>query len=454
MRAPTLVRQLTQVHVLVVAFACALLVAGTMTASAWILRRDQDDDLRAMAQALCHTIAMERQASRADEVEIAGRVFREGAISGYRMELLQAGTVRAAEGDLPQWTGNEGEPAPSRACRSTRLRSGEEVNYRSCAETCNGHAVVRVVTADVLLQPQVRRVALGILSALPLAVFAGALVGAVWFRRQLRPLEDLRRAASELEARPGVALGVGARPMELQGLERAFDNLLERLGDAIGREKRFTQEASHELRTPLTILRGRIEHLVRQLEGRPELRQEAEGALADLLSLDRLVDALLILARSESVQLPTTPVNLCDLAREVASKEARANGHTENPAQVLAPDEILVRGSEELLERALGNLIENSRKFAGEKARIRVRVFQDNGHGVIAVEDDGPGILPELRPLVFERFVRGPAHRNRVPGVGLGLAVVRAIAERHEGEVSTGPGALGGEEVRLSLPLL
>jgi signal transduction histidine kinase len=247
---------------------------------------------------------------------------------------------------------------------------------------------------------------------------------------------------------------VGARPAELASLERAIDGLLARVGDALAREKRFTQEASHELRTPLTLLRVRIEHLTQHLADRPALGGEAQEALRDVESLDRLVEALLLLARSESAGLPSTPVNLCDIAREAAARQIRALGKDGWTLEVTAPDEILVRGSEELLARAVSNLIENARKFGGDRPRVRVRVLEESGRGVIAVDDDGPGILPELRPLVFERFVRGPAERNRVPGVGLGLAVVRAVAERHGGDVSAGAGPLGGEEIRISIPLL
>jgi signal transduction histidine kinase len=251
-----------------------------------------------------------------------------------------------------------------------------------------------------------------------------------------------------------VTLGVEARPAELAGLEQAFDNLLGRLGEALVREKRFTQEASHELRTPLTILRGRLEYLQQRLAERPELREETSAALDDLASLDRLVGALLVLARSESAGLPETPVNICDLAREAAARQARADGPASRAPEVDAPDEILVRGSEELLERALGNLVENSRKFAGRDARILIRVWRENDRGVICVEDDGPGIPEALRPFVFERFVRGATDRHRVPGAGLGLAVARAVVLRHGGDIGAGPGSLGGEQVRLSLPLL
>ena len=177
----------------------------------------------------------------------------------------------------------------------------------------------------------------------------------------------------------------------------------------MAREKRFSQEASHELRTPLTVLRGRLEQLAQELAARPDLAREARAAVEDVESLDRLVGALLLLARSESAPLPMTPVNLCDLAREAARQHPSAGGLRPASIEVEAPDEILVRGSEELLGRALGNLLENARKFGGAGARIRIRVHRQRGDAVLCVEDDGPGIPPEQRPFVFERFFRSPS---------------------------------------------
>ena len=106
------------------------------------------------------------------------------------------------------------------------------------------------------------------------------------------------------------------------------------------------------------------------------------------------------------------------------------------------------------LIQAVANVMENARKYAGPSAEIHVGAFESEGYGVITVQDDGPGIPIELRDIVFERFYRDPVHRNRVPGTGLGLAVVDAIVRRHGGHVSTGPSDLGGEQLRISIPLL
>ncbi|HEY3177230.1 MAG TPA: HAMP domain-containing sensor histidine kinase [Candidatus Polarisedimenticolia bacterium] len=459
MKRPTLVGQLTRVQILAVALTCSLMAAGVITAGGLLLRLDQDRTLGAVAASLCHVVALERLETL-DGVSAAQEGLGEHSLKGYWLEYLKAdGTVLVAQGSLPGWApAGEGRPGPD-GCRSPILSSdgqGAESGavYRACDHACAPDEVVRVVTLDVLVRPEVRLAAVGLLAALPLALLGGAAAGVLLFRRRLHPLRDLRRAARRLRTRPGRRLGVGTRPAELAGLEEAFDGLLERLGDALDREKRFTQEASHELRTPLAILRGRLEHLRSQLESQPALWEEADTAVADLDALDRLVEALLLLALSESTELPAAAVNLCDLAREAAHLEILTADPGTRPLEVDAPDEILVRGSEELLQRALGNLIENSRKFAGKSARIRVRALEQDGSGVLSVQDSGPGIPVELRPVVFERFVRGAADRHHVPGMGLGLAVVRAIMVRHGGDVSTGPGALGGEEVRLRLPLL
>jgi signal transduction histidine kinase len=449
MRRPTLLAQLLGVQVLVVALSCTLLVAGTMVGGAVLLRRDQDEGLRTLGATLCGSV------HGGAALDAGDSEFGDASRAGYRFELLdRAGAVAASVGELEGWEPARALSADGCFTTGQLLGRGDPSAYRACETDCGGGDRVRIVAIDVLSRPAVERVAAVVLAALPVAILAGAWAGRLLFRRRLRPLQQLEEAASSLEARPGVALGVRARATELRGLESAFDNLLGRLGEAWAREKRFSQEASHELRTPLTALRARLELLQGERGSDAERRLEVRAALDDVGALDRLVEGLLLLARSESASLSTAPVNLCDLARDAAHRQSLADGPSVRAPEVEAPDEILVRGSEDLLARAIGNLIENSRKFGGEGARIRIRVTQEDGHGVVTVEDDGPGIAPEHRPLVFDRFFRSPSDRNRVPGSGLGLAVVQAIVRRHGGDVRTRAGALGGEEVRISLPVL
>jgi len=449
------VGRLTIAHALVVALACSLLVAATMASGGLVLRLEQDRSLAEMATTLCGMVSHEEAENALDDVTAAGEAFSEGYRDGYRFEYLGASDrLLLGHGDLAGWDSGwpSGGGSGCRSHRAAGARAGGSA-YRACAQPCRPGRMMRVASQDALSQPAVRRAVLLIVGSLPLAVALLAGVGAVLFRRQLRPLASLQRAADTLEARSGIALGVGAAPTELARLEQAFDRLLARLGEALVREQRFTQEASHELRTPLTVMRSRVELLRDALQFDPPLRTEAEAVLRDITSLDDLVEDLLILARSESARLPSMPVNLCDLAREAAARARRAGGEPCRPVEIEAPDEILVTGSEELLKRAIENVVENSRKYAGPQARVRIRVFVEDHSGVVSIGDDGPGIPRELRSRVFDRFVRGPATRGEIPGTGLGLAVVRAIAVRHGGGVTTGPADLGGEEVRIVLPL-
>ena len=185
-----------------------------------------------------------------------------------------------------------------------------------------------------------------------------------------------------------------------------------------------------------------------------DIARQTRAVLGNLDSLDQLIDSLMILARSEGGDLPVAPVNICDLIREVVAGSATQLPSPSASVEAKAPDEVLVLGNEELLFQAVTNVLENARKYAGPGARIRIGAFEEDGYGVIAVEDDGPGIPTELREIVFERFYRGPVHRTEVPGTGLGLAVVDAIVRRHGGRVATGPSPLGGEQLRIAIPLL
>lgn len=419
----------------VVAAACVSLVAFAVVGSAVLLRREQDRTLLAEAQEQCDGVTSEAREKGVELPSGASDYFEEAQLAGLRLELTdRRGTVLAFAGDLPGWGTHEGR-------------------FRVRTVACGAAFVMRAIARDVLFEPSVLRAGIILVAALPIALAIGMALGGVAIARALRPLDDLEQAAASLTATSTLALGVGARPLELSRLERSFDGLLERLGAALATERRFTQEASHELRTPLTVLRARMERLA--LARSDEERGEHVAAIArELHALESLVEALLLLARSEDAPLPRVPVNLCDLARSAARRQGLIDGAIGRPIEVESPDEILVRGSEELLDRAIGNVVENARKFAGPSGRIRLRVEAVASQGVISVADDGPGIASEARAQVFERFFRDPAHRHASDGAGLGLAVVRAIVARHGGSVSAGRSEFGGADLRLELPLL
>ena len=211
--------------------------------------------------------------------------------------------------------------------------------------------------------------------------------------------------------------------------------MLASLEQARESERRFVADASHELRTPLTALRGNAAYIAQH------------GADADVLAdiesdaarLARLLDELLALAREDAADTGRAePVRLDQLALD------RAGGQV----TVDAPAPVTVRGDPDALARALGNLVENALVHGPEGGAVRIAVRQEGDRALVTVSDDGPGLSGEDAEHAFERFWRA-SRPDRPAGAGLGLAIVRATAERHGGSAS-----VSGSEFTLALPAL
>lgn len=254
-----------------------------------------------------------------------------------------------------------------------------------------------------------------------LAAVLGAGVVALLMRRALRPLGRLASAATEIERtgdsrrrlpQPSSADEVG----QLAGTLNAMLASLDRVREG---ERRFLADASHELRTPLTALRGNVAYLVRH-GATPSVIAELEQ---DAERLARLADDLLVLSREESdAAEPGEHVSLDEIAAAAAAGEEAID--------VVASEHVTVRGDRAALERAVGNLVQNARRYGPGEGRITISVEAGDGLARITVTDGGPGLQPYEAEQAFERFWRG---RHDKSGSGLGLAIVRATAERHGG---------------------
>lgn len=271
----------------------------------------------------------------------------------------------------------------------------------------------------------------------------------------LAPLKDLnmqiqRRTAKDLDQ----PLSIPDRGDEVTQLAQSFQELSQRLSRAFVMQRSFSQNAAHEFRTPLAVLKTRIGLFRKKRDFAPQ----ATGDFLSILEgeVDRLsgmVDSLLKLTNLEQVPR-TDQVELQELLDQVAEDMSPlASGKGSVILVDSAPGTII--GSRELLRRALFNLVENAVKYGPEGGQVRLCAELDGTDMVITVADQGPCIPPELRERIFEPFFRVDTARSReLGGTGLGLALVRAIAEVHGGSVWVEEYQAGGNRFVLRLPVV
>ena len=301
-----------------------------------------------------------------------------------------------------------------------------------------GAVIVASTTAEIdstLAESRTLIIASALAAALLVAPIAFILTG-----RAMRPLAALAAGAEVIERRrdpslrlPGASAD-GRTPDEVARLADTLNRMLAALERAREGERRFIADASHELRNPLAALRGNAEYLARHgsdQEALDDLRTDAER-------LSRLVDELLRLAHEDAADVPAEPVRLDELARAVAGDRVT----------VQAADPGLVRGDGPALDRALRNLIENGLNHGPAGGPVAVTVERRGDEVWLTVSDTGAGVPPELVEAATTRFWRGEDARS-TPGSGLGLALVRATAERHGGRLE-----IAGARFALVLPAL
>ena len=285
----------------------------------------------------------------------------------------------------------------------------ETEDYRAwlvSARGPDGAVTVVVGTSRESITEDVLALGLALLVAMPLVLLAAALLLWLLLGRTLRPVEEAHR-----------------------------------------RQRTFVADAAHELQSPLASYRTQLE--VAQRRDDPSgWREVVADLLAETDRMERLVRDLLFLARQElSASAPLT--SLVDLDDLVLEEAARVRTTTAVDIDVTGVSASPVRGTRDDLARAVRNLLANAVRHAS--AQVVVTCRQDVSGTVLVVADDGPGIAPDLREAVFERFRRGDPARVHESGTGLGLSIVRAVVERHSGTVRVADGG-GGARFEVRLP--
>jgi two-component system, OmpR family, sensor kinase len=275
----------------------------------------------------------------------------------------------------------------------------------------------------------------GVLGGALLALLAGLAVA----RRAMEPIAELTAAARRIEHSrdPSEKIPHAEAEDEVAELGRTLEAMLASLDQArsetesaLARQREFVADASHELRTPLTSVLANLELLEEELSG--EQRETASSALRSSRRMRRLVGDLLLLARADAGRItPHMPVDLSQIVTDAAAELEPVAGDHE--ISIDAPAGARVDGARDELHRLVLNLMENALRHTDPGTAVEATVERRNGEVILSVEDDGPGIPPEQREKVFERFYRGSGEHSG--SSGLGLSIVRAVAESHQGSV-------------------
>jgi len=292
-----------------------------------------------------------------------------------------------------------------------------------------------------------RRIALDFGALLTAVTGVSLLVGRVLGRTALRPVREITREAAVVsEHSLDRRLAADGPPDELTALARTLNAMLSRIQAAVEAQETFASAASHELRTPLSVIRAEIDACLDHTETSAEQwRRSAAAVQANVARSEHLVTQLLLLARARAKPAVTHGVDLAETAQALID-DLPADRRVRSRLSAARTE-----GDPHLLEAALANLITNATQHNVTSGVIELHSWSEAYHACFRIWNDGGTISEHELERLFEPFVRG---RNAAhPGTGLGLAVVRAIVEAHDGSVEAARRSQGGLDVTVRLPL-
>lgn len=431
-RSPTfksLIWRIVFLHILAVAVVAIFLPLVLF----WLLNSEIDqlhrDAMRAQAEVLAQRIVAQPDGLMTFNLPDSLKGLYSDAYGRYQYD------IRDAEGRLLF----SSHPRSAAAARSSESISGAAVTRDIDGKTVRVQVAEDLAHRDVIIDDIVsnffRRVGWITIPILLVLLATDIII----FRRAIAPLWKASEEASNIgPARTDIRLPTEQIPREILPLVTAVNQALDRLEDGFRLQRQFTADAAHQLRTPLTILRTRIETL--------DDRAARQALHADIEAMSRLVAQLLEIAELDTLVLD--PGETADLravcADVVASIAPFAISQHKDIALKGTDAPVKIHGNSEMLQRAIFNLAENAIKFTAKDTTVDVEVDED---GSVRVRDCGPGIAEAERELIFQRFWR--ADRRRSDGAGLGLSIVRAVADDHAATVAVANLPGGGAEFTL-----
>jgi len=310
------------------------------------------------------------------------------------------------------------------------------------------------VAAEVAAEGRQTVLVVGLI-AFPLQVLAGALVSWMLIGRALRPLSTLTREARvRTETYPDRLINFSGPRDEVSDLAESFDDMISRLHSALEAERRFAANASHELRTPLAVIRTEVDvTLADPHADAAELRRMAEVVREATDRADALLSSLLLLARTQArglaAQQPTDLAELVEPALRAIATEIEQRRLTVKTEA----DPAVLRGDPALLERLVGNLVENAVRHNVIDGWVRVVTESDGRRVRLVVSSSGAAVEASAVSELFEPFRQGTRARTARGGTGLGLSIVQAVVAAHGGTVWAKPVSPGGLTVTVELPM-
>jgi len=438
----SLASRVTLLTTIAVGVSVAFLAAGVYVTARVQLQSQLDDSLVERAYGTARADVLLRSGV-ANPVLVGASDIRIAFLQGNRLQSLSTGPTLPVAG--PEFAVARGEES-----KSLRTVMIEDDEYRMVAVPIQDDGRTLII-AQSLAQQEKLLTRLGAVSLIfgLLGVLGAGIAGWAVARNGLRPV---RRLTTSVEQ---IAVTEDLTPLPVEGddeiarLATAFNQMLTALDASRERQRRLVTDAGHELRTPLTSLRTNVDLLTQADQVERTLDPTARAELLDDIraqidELTTLIGDLTELARDE----PLAPVvGEVDLSEIVDMSVARVRRRAVDVTFDVETEHWEVVGEAAALERAVTNLLDNAAKWSPSGGTVRVRLRD----GVLVVDDEGPGIAEADQARVFDRFWRAEESRT-MPGSGLGLSIVRQVAERHSGSVEAAGAPSGGARLVLRLP--
>jgi heavy metal sensor kinase len=291
----------------------------------------------------------------------------------------------------------------------------------------------------------------------PLILLVSVTGGAVLVRQAFRPVRRITNAAKAItSSNLGQRLPVAETSDELEHLSIVLNEMIGRLEKAFQHSQRFSADASHELRTPLTIMRVELESISQEAALDRGVREKIGSILEETVRMGKMVEGLLAVSRLETGEavINVERFDLAGLVAETAEQIALLAEEKKITVRCEGPGAVEVDGDRFRMQQVIVNLMDNAIKYSPAGGEILLNTFAAGTEAMLEVDDDGPGIVAEALPHVFERFFRADSVRTHsVNGTGLGLSIVQSICLAQGGSVEAGNRDGGGCRIIVRLPL-